>query len=599
MYSKFKWVGISFLLSCVFSNSVAIEAGQQPENEIQILIDVSGSMKQNDPKNLRIPAVKLLINLLPTGTKAGIWLFAQNSRVLVETGRVDQIWKKNALSKINKIHSLGLYTNIEEAIQTSSQDWFNASLSKKRHLILLTDGMVDVSKDIMKSAESRDRILVDQIPLLQQAGVKVLAIALSEYADAELLNKLAFDSNGWSEIAKSADQLQKLFFKIFKKAVPQESVPLQDNGFKVDPAIKEFSVLIFKQSSAPDTVLYAPDQTKIMSSKHGDNVAWLNENTYDLITIKNPQPGLWKIDAKMDTDNQVMIVTDLKFKLDEIPSHISEKESFDLTAYFSDRERIIEREDFLNLIDISIEQMDEFGGKIDSKMKPFSDKAGLFSKTMGSRLGKGKYTIKVIANGKTFQREFVQTIEVVESVIKLETDVNLSERTVRLNLYADESILDTDQMIVQAIISQANKESESRLMEKRNGTWELDVEAAEQGDSKVINFSVIANTVQGQSVSPAIKPVIIDDSLFSKAETKLSQTKAKIEKIPETGGGKQDEVEHESKEVTVAEASVNWMKTTAIVVGVNIFLIVAGFFLFKLFKKKAQEKQALLLGRLA
>ena len=45
--------------------------------DIRLLIDISGSMKKNDPSNLRIPAVNLLTELIPNGDKAGVWTFGQ------------------------------------------------------------------------------------------------------------------------------------------------------------------------------------------------------------------------------------------------------------------------------------------------------------------------------------------------------------------------------------------------------------------------------------------------------------------------------------------------------------------------------------------
>jgi hypothetical protein len=96
MYSKLQLLCISFLLAYTFSTGYAAETGN-PSPELQILIDVSGSMKHNDPKNLRIPALKLLVNLLPDGTNVGIWLFAEKTRVLVKTGIVNKtaIGRKN------------------------------------------------------------------------------------------------------------------------------------------------------------------------------------------------------------------------------------------------------------------------------------------------------------------------------------------------------------------------------------------------------------------------------------------------------------------------------------------------------------------------
>ncbi|MCK4841674.1 MAG: VWA domain-containing protein [Methylococcales bacterium] len=602
MYIKLKFFYIFFLFVCGISLGYSAEKTSQ---ELQLLIDVSGSMKQSDPKNLRIPAAKLLVNLLPEGTKAGIWLFAENTLVLVKTGIVDKRWKNNALSKLNKIHSSGLFTDIEKAIETSAKAWFDSKAieQQSRHLILLTDGVVDISKDIMQSAESRERVLVDQIALLQQANIQVQTIALSDNADSELLDRLAFDTNGWSETAQTAEQLQKVFLNIFKKSVPQDSVPIKGNVFSIDQSIKEFSVLIFKKKSAPTTQLIDPEQNKILSTNQLKNITWLNEKNYDLVTIKNPISGNWKIVADMDPDNQVMIVTDLKFQVDKIANHIAENQAINLTAYFTDQQQLISREEFLNLIKISIELEDEKGKTEQWEMKAVTAKAGLFNQTIGSTLSKGKYSIKVIADAKTFQRENIQTITVVENLIAVETKINKTEQTVNIKLIPDITILNTEKMTVQAIISQKNYPPETIALEKKQGQWEFTVKSPEQGKSKVVNFSIMAKTLQGNSVSPGIKPVVIDDKFFSPIKTIADKvidiSKPEIPKAvePETEEKNQDdksELDGENEETE----SVNWLVTSLSILAINLVVFGGGFFLYKTMKKKSAAKQAQLLDRL-
>ena len=88
-------------------------------------------MKKNDSNNLRIPAIKLLINLLPEGVKVGLWLFAEETKQLVETGVVNKKWRKKALTKVNKIHSRGLLTNIEALYSRHLNSGFNQKDSKR------------------------------------------------------------------------------------------------------------------------------------------------------------------------------------------------------------------------------------------------------------------------------------------------------------------------------------------------------------------------------------------------------------------------------------------------------------------------------------
>jgi len=593
MYSKLKLLCICFLTCSLCSFAYAAKKKIELKNELQVLIDVSGSMRKNDPHNLRIPAIKLLINLLPEGTKAGIWVFAENTKALVKTGIVNKKWKKNALKKINRIHSRGLLTNIEGAIQNAAKEWFKSTEKQNRHLIILTDGMVDVSKDIMQSAESRARVMSDQIPLLQQAGVKVQTIALSNEADAELLNKLALDTQGWSETALSANQLQKVFFKLFKQALPQDSVPIIGNSFSIDKSIKEFSVLLFKEAGAPEIQLITPDKKIIKNRGKGKKVTWLSDKNYDLITIKEPKSGEWGIVTKMDPENQVMIVTDLKFEVDELPNHILSNENITVSGFFTDQQQLISRKDFLDLIELSVQQL----GGLKWKMLAVKEKQGLFSVELGADLKKGRHIFTMVADGKTFKREVSKTIEVIESVIRVKKKVNINARTVTIELIPNELVVNTDMMSVEATVTQLGKDAEKRVIEKSAGQWLLIVEAAKNGGSKMVNFSIMANTVQGESISPDILPVVINEAMFVPLKISVNEVD-KTEAVKSEIKTIEKEKDKEDKQEEIAEEPINWVKTSLFVAIANIIFIAAGFFGFKFFKKQAAMKQETLLSRL-
>nr|WP_305909129.1 vWA domain-containing protein [Methylomarinum sp. Ch1-1]MDP4522017.1 vWA domain-containing protein [Methylomarinum sp. Ch1-1] len=258
--AKARAIFLGCLLLCGATNATA-QNGQAGGYEVDVLIDVSGSMKRNDPGNKRISAVKLLINLLPDGTRAAIWLFAQNTHLLLKTAAVDKQWKQRALVLADKIHSRGLLTDIEGAIQTVLRE--DIAPGSSNNLILLTDGRVDISDDIMQSAESRQRVISDLIPVLQRQRIKVHTIALSDQADRELLDKLSFGTGGWAEALESAEQLQKTLLTMFNKALPQDTVPIKDNRFLIDDAVKEFSLLVFKKAGAAPTRLIGPNGEKL------------------------------------------------------------------------------------------------------------------------------------------------------------------------------------------------------------------------------------------------------------------------------------------------------------------------------------------------
>lgn len=551
------------------------------QDEVQVLIDVSGSMKQNDPKNLRVEASKLLISLLADGSKASIWLFAEKTTPMAHSDAVDAAWKKQALQDTARIHSQGLYTHIEDAIQTVLNDGFKGRGHK--HLILLTDGFVDISKDIMVSADSRERVLSEWIPKLQQENIQVETIALSDQADKELLDKLAFDTGGWMETAESAEQLQRVFLKMVQKAAPKDTLPLTGNQFAVDSGVKEFSLLAFKKPNSAPSQLLTPEQQKINKQTSSPDVAWLENPAYDLITVKQPGVGDWRLEAETDPDNQVMIVTDLKMQLDELPSFIAEKEAVTLKVHFTDRGKPIVRPDFLDMITMIV-TLDQ---QAPLRLQPVAGEAGFFAKTF-SGLGLGKHSFKIVGDGKTFKREILREIDVIAAPIAVEKIIDPDKRKVTLKLMPDAKLLDVTTLAVDATISRAGNPPETHAVEVKDGVWAIKLDDLAAGSETTVNFHAEAKTTDGKTIAPAIKPVKIDDEFFLKNRPQPEP--------PVVAEHQSQPLEsHEKPPATVTD----WLLLGGTILGVNLLLFGGGFFIYRALKKAQAKKQQQLLERLS
>lgn len=71
--------------------------------DFRVVIDVSGSMKKTDPQNLRVPALKLINGLIPSGSRAGVWIFGKYVDMAVKWGEVNDNWRQQADLGANKI----------------------------------------------------------------------------------------------------------------------------------------------------------------------------------------------------------------------------------------------------------------------------------------------------------------------------------------------------------------------------------------------------------------------------------------------------------------------------------------------------------------
>ncbi len=351
--SDITYIALAWLLTvtgAIAAGAKAPGAVPEPEFDLRVLIDQSGSMRQTDPLLLRTPALKLLAELLSPEGQAGVWGFAQSTDLLVPMGKPSKAWKAKATQAANRIHSRGLFTNIEDALKEATTDWTDSPTERQRQLLLLTDGMVDVAKDPAMNAASQTRILQELLPKLQSLNVKIHTIALSAGADRHLLEQLAVATGGSFESADSADALQRVFLHMFEKAAPRDTLPLTDNRFRVDSSVEELTMLVFRRHPNAPTVVVLPDGSSLEPTSKREGLRWHREGQYDLVTLEKPVPGDWKLQADMDPDNRVMVVTNLKLKLNDVPNNVVLGERFDLEASLLGGTEAVTRQDFLKLV---------------------------------------------------------------------------------------------------------------------------------------------------------------------------------------------------------------------------------------------------------
>lgn len=382
-------------------------------SDVRVIIDISGSMKQNDPENLRIPALNLIVEMLPEGAQAGVWTFGQWVNMLIPPAVVDDNWKENAKKKSQSINSHGLRTNIGEAMEKAT--WrLDANSQFEQHTILLTDGLVDIAPDSdpeqqQKNEKERQRIMTDVLKEYKGLGVKIHTIALSDNADKVLLEKLSLETGGMHEVVNNSEDLVKAFLKAFEQAAPEvaEQVPLsQDNTFEIDASVQEFTALVFRKKGTPPTQLESPSGEVMSQIKGGENAKWFSESVYDLVTVTAPEAGTWKIKAELDPDNRVTVVSDLKMEIENLPNTLFPGQQIDFEVYLHEDGQILTREEFLKLMTVEMTMTAESGR---SGSKVISDpsnvpKDGRYKESIKRLSKEGQYELQISVDGKTFQR---------------------------------------------------------------------------------------------------------------------------------------------------------------------------------------------------
>ncbi|MCK7544717.1 VWA domain-containing protein [Marinobacter bryozoorum] len=403
-------VVVTLMLSPVYA-----QQGQgEPVRDIRVVVDISGSMKLNDPDNLRRPAVRLLTGLLPDATGVGLWTFGREVNMLVAHSSLDD-GQRNALNAgSEKINSVAQRTNIGGAIEAASDKWFAPGRSlANTHLILLSDGKVDIDPSPARNNAERDRILEKLVPSLASEGLTIHTIALSAEADLDLLGAIADHTGGVAHVAESADELSRIFADTLGQAVPANEVPLDNNRFTVDQGVEEFTALIFSSTAPEDRqlTLLHPDGTRAVPDNAGEAVRWAREVGYDLITVDNPPAGEWQLEGTLGEGSRVTVVSDLRLEVSPIPARFLPGEALRLEAFFTEEGERITDADFLRVINVRLTMTTgdgRQGTRTLSADQPPAD--GIYRDTISRLEEPGQYQLELEADGGTFSRKFRQTL---------------------------------------------------------------------------------------------------------------------------------------------------------------------------------------------
>lgn len=339
------------------SPSEAAAPGKTPD--LRMAIDVSGSMKHNDPANLRASALDLLVTLLPERSHAGVWGFGEQVQSLLALGAVDAGWKRSARGLESRLDDYEQYTDLEAGLRAAAQgNDAGVGGDAPRQIILLSDGMVDLREPSTRKAAadsaSRQRITDELTPQLAAHDITVHTVALSRNADVDLLQQIADGTGGLATVAESPEDLLRAFLAALDRIVPGEQVPLNDKRFVIDDSVQEFTALVFHGPDDRSPVLISPQGQRYRLADQAslpEGVRWEHQPRYDLITVTDPQTGKWQLEGEVGADSRITIVSELALVSRPLPATLYRGFDYSLTASLVDGARAVNDEDFLATLD--------------------------------------------------------------------------------------------------------------------------------------------------------------------------------------------------------------------------------------------------------
>ncbi len=485
--------------------------------DVRILIDVSGSMKKNDQHNLRMPATRLLLNLLPKHSRAGVWLFSDDTINLVPVGTVDAAWLSQADQAIKQIHSRGQYTNIGDGLETVARGWQGTDKKTSRVIIMLTDGIVDVSKNKETNRKARKLLLTDTILQLARRGIKVYVITLSRHADSQLAKQIAFATDGFTKQVMRADQLAKSFANVFVAAVQRDSVPIKGKGrFLIDAQTNEFTVMVFADKKSKVLQLQTPSKTVLTREQLPSNVKWHHDERYDLVTVTKPEQGRWQVITEQDDDNRVYIVSNLQLQATKVPNNVFLFEPILYQINLTEQGKIITEPGFLQAVKVQLRSVNaaknsqewvlhDNGVDGDSKAGD-----GIFTQRLiYQKRDMGAQELILTASSPTFQRDIHQLIQVHDAPIQVDHEESSDGVQHTLTLQENTALVNSQGLTIDAIITDSLGAHQQESVKKNaQGDFQLRVKIP-AGEVHAVNFAVAGQTTNGRAFSLVMPAVMV------------------------------------------------------------------------------------------
>lgn len=303
-------------------------------SDVVLVIDNSGSMKQNDPKYLRLAAAKLFIDLADPGDEISIVVLSDKARTRPLNKKPVRVFERAEVADLKqqidgiRNEPMGEQTHMGTALnqaydllELSSADRNGAN--RRQFVILLSDGLPtgDGQEDLVKQAAERFR---------ERRFWKIFPIALGADANPDYLRAAVADPSGGDVVvANSAGDLINSYLDVYTRAGDDryvDRVEVQPNTLaplvEIAPdhqATHVSVVLIRGDGGGSIRSLNAPGDADVVQPFYQNTVRRGAEPEYELYTVPpEAQVGLvgqWSINVERADPNPVQIVVLSRSKL--------------------------------------------------------------------------------------------------------------------------------------------------------------------------------------------------------------------------------------------------------------------------------------------
>lgn len=468
------------------------------EIDAVLILDASRSMTRTDPKRLRDQGAKLFSRFLRAEDRLAVIAFDKDAKVVYDFMSVDPGNLTSFDQAIDSILTEGGFTNLEypvsQALQLLDERGRGGVV---RCVVLLSDGKMDPHPEQGSAAELTRKLFSEDLTAYKKKGVKLYTLALSGEADKNLLEKIALETDGQHWFAPDVDTIHLKFSDLFLVLKKPQLVPLQGEGFEIDSHVEEATFFITHKTAGVQISLIDPSGESISPASLPATLKWFKGKLYDVVTIKSPLPGQWRVRGVESPEGYATLLTDIALQVDW-PSRSLEVGDENLVAIrLTEKGEVfsspgLEEVTFYSykIVNVSTGQVVSSGGFSDEGRNGDSKAGDKIFSTVIELKTPGDYKALIGVTSPTFTRQQQIPFVVRESLVKLFLDAADSKLAVeRFRIVLAKQANELKNVSVKLIASQGKKEKALELEleedEEKKGVYYAEATSLPPGNYKI------------------------------------------------------------------------------------------------------------------
>ncbi len=403
-----------FVFQLAFTAFAKDEVNQVSSNiDVVFLLDSSGSMKESDPEDIRIEAIKMFLDMAQVkGNKVGLVAYSEN---IVREHNLDSINSAGDKDRIKDMASnIAFGQKTDTGMGLSEAVKLMDSGHEKNHkpiIILLSDGKNDPQRKLEESTKD----LNSALDTAKSKGYPVYTIGLNYdgTVDKAQLDQISNSTKGKNYITNTASNLPNILTDIYadnSKLKVQDGGTVTANGDfqEVKLNIPNSNVMEANVSmlSEKPVELKIFDPTGKEVAIPSNNAVLTSSKKYSMLKLIKPSEGDWTIKFKGVSGSSIKISYvfnyDLQIEANFNPKDPHKGDKINIEAYFTSNGQKISDKDLYK--DMKAKLLVKSFKDNSVKEIPLSTSEGIF-KGDYSLKDNEKYELKVRIDGNSFYRE--------------------------------------------------------------------------------------------------------------------------------------------------------------------------------------------------